>query len=88
MTIEAANDLSGTIAPLSQRFSPAVVLLRQRCAERLRGGQVSSFIVGGRDGVPVAPDGVLSSPLYRVATPAAESESEQEPRHGSGAGGR
>ena len=64
VTIEASNDLSGTIAPLSQRFSPAVMLLRQRCAERLRGGQVSSFIVGGRDGVPVTLDGVLSSPLY------------------------
>jgi len=66
INIDAITDLSGAITPLQQRFSQAAALLRQRCAERLRGGQVSSFIVGGRDGVPLEPGEVLPSPLFMV----------------------
>jgi hypothetical protein len=50
--------------PLPQRFTQAAALLRQQCAERLRGGQVSSFVIAGRDGVPADPEGGLPSPLY------------------------
>jgi subtilisin-like proprotein convertase family protein len=59
-------DLSGVVTPLSQTFTPAVALLRQRCAERLREGEISSFIVAGRDGVPLEPDGLLPDPLAQV----------------------
>ena len=61
---DAITELSGAIKPLQESFSQTAALLRQACAERLRGGQVSSFIVGGRDGVPLEPGEVLPSPLY------------------------
>jgi hypothetical protein len=57
------TEVSGVLAPLSPAFSRAAVLLRDRCAERLRQGTMSSFIVRGRDGIPVEPDGFLPSPL-------------------------
>ncbi len=69
INIDAITDLSGAITPLEKRFSEAARLLRQRCAERLRGGQISSFIVGGRDGVPLEPGELLPSPLYMMAEP-------------------
>jgi large exoprotein involved in heme utilization and adhesion len=58
-------DLSGTVAPLPQSFLQQAVLLRERCAERLRRGWTSSFIVSGRDGSPFEPGSMLSSPLSR-----------------------
>jgi subtilisin-like proprotein convertase family protein len=42
-------DLSGVVTPIPQTFTPAAALLRQRCAERLRGGEISSFILAGRE---------------------------------------
>src|SRR5262249_2005434 len=39
---------------------------QSRCAERLREGTVSRFVVGGRDGVPLEPGSLLLSPLERV----------------------
>jgi filamentous hemagglutinin family protein len=69
INIDAITDLSGAITPLQERYSEAAALLRQRCAERLRGGQVSSFIVGGRDGVPLEPGELLPSPPYMVEAP-------------------
>jgi hypothetical protein len=57
------TEVSGALAPLSPAFSRAAGLLRDRCAERLRQGTMSSFIVRGRDGIPVEPDGLLPSPL-------------------------
>jgi filamentous hemagglutinin family protein len=56
-------DLSGVVTPLPQTFTSAAVLLRQRCAERLRGGEISSLVLAGRDGVPADPEGGLPSPL-------------------------
>jgi large exoprotein involved in heme utilization and adhesion len=67
--IQALTDLSGTEAPLPQDFVQAAALLRERCAERLRGGQFSSFVLVGRDALPAAPGGVLSSPLARGEQP-------------------
>jgi hypothetical protein len=49
------TSISGTVAPLPQSFARAAELLRDRCAERLRGGSVSRFVLGGRDGVPLEP---------------------------------
>jgi filamentous hemagglutinin family protein len=56
------TELSSIVVPLPQRFAQATELLRQHCAERLRGGEVSSFILAGREQVPIEPDGVLPSP--------------------------
>jgi filamentous hemagglutinin family protein len=58
--------VSGAIASLPQEFAPAVELLRDRCAGRLREGRVSRFVLGGRDGVPLEPGSLLLSPLERV----------------------
>jgi large exoprotein involved in heme utilization and adhesion len=62
----AVNDLSGSIAPLPQGYLSTAALSEDRCAGRLREGQVSSFVVTGRDGMPLQPGGVLPSPLYEV----------------------
>ncbi len=55
--------LSGTLAPLPQAFVNVAALLPSRCAARLSGGQTSGLVLGGRDGVPYDPGGVLPSPL-------------------------
>jgi large exoprotein involved in heme utilization and adhesion len=51
------TNISGAVAPLPQAFAQAAELLQSRCAERLREGTVSRFVVGGRDGVPLEPGG-------------------------------
>ena len=56
------TSISGAVAPLPQAFAQAAELLRSRCAERLRGGTVSRFVLGGRDGVPLEPGSLLLSP--------------------------
>jgi hypothetical protein len=55
--------LSGALAPLPQAFVNVAVLLPARCAARLSGGQTSSLVVGGRDGLPLEPGSLLPSPL-------------------------
>jgi len=42
----------------------ATELLRAACAARFAGGKTSSLVVGGRDGLPLEPGGLLPSPLY------------------------
>jgi large exoprotein involved in heme utilization and adhesion len=59
----AVTNLSGTLTPLPQAFMSAAALLPARCAARFSGGQTSSLVVGGRDGLPADPSGVLASPL-------------------------
>jgi hypothetical protein len=58
------TNLSGTLAPLSEEFLQAAGLLRASCAARFQGGNVSSFVVAGRDGMPLEPGGFLPSPLF------------------------
>jgi filamentous hemagglutinin family protein len=58
------NDLSGTLAPLTGEYVSASELLQARCAARLAGGTASSFVVAGRDGLPLEPGGLLPSPLF------------------------
>jgi filamentous hemagglutinin family protein len=53
---------SGKLVPLGQKPLIATALLSQRCAA-LAGGNVSSFIVAGRDSLPAEPGGWMSSPL-------------------------
>src|SRR5262249_15944014 len=55
--------ISGSIAPLPQSFARATELLRNRCAERVREGTVSRFVLSGRDGVPQEPGGLWPSSL-------------------------
>jgi filamentous hemagglutinin family protein len=57
------TSLSGAVAPLPQAFVSAAALLPAQCAARLSGGRYSSLILGGRDGLPLDPSGVLPSPL-------------------------
>jgi filamentous hemagglutinin family protein len=57
------TSLSGTLAPLPQAVVSAAALLPARCAARLSGGRYSSLVLGGRDGLPAEPSGVLPSPL-------------------------
>ncbi len=59
------TNLSGTLAPLPEAVLQATALLREACAARAQGGQYSSLVLGGRDGLPWEPGGLLPSPLYR-----------------------
>ncbi|WP_089718399.1 two-partner secretion domain-containing protein [Candidatus Entotheonella palauensis] len=60
------TDVQGTVAPLSQPFAAASSLSDLHCAQRLRGGQISSFVVAGRAGLPVDPSGGLPSFLVEL----------------------
>jgi large exoprotein involved in heme utilization and adhesion len=66
------TNISGTLVPLPQAFARATALLSSRCAERLRAGNVSSFIMRERDGVPARPGGVLPMPLALARPEVAE----------------
>jgi hypothetical protein len=57
------TNLSGVLAPLPAAFVSAAALLPARCAVRLSEGKASSLVVGGRDGLPFDPGGLLPSPL-------------------------
>jgi large exoprotein involved in heme utilization and adhesion len=65
INIEAAfTDVSGEVAQLPEAPLQATELLRASCAARFAGGKASSLVLGGRDGVPIQPGGLLPSPLY------------------------
>jgi hypothetical protein len=57
------TSLSGAIAPLPQALVDVAALLPARCAVRLSGGTYSSLVLGGREGLPLGPAGLLPSPL-------------------------
>jgi hypothetical protein len=57
------TSLSGAVAPLPQAFVSAAALLPARCTARLSGGRNSSLVVGGPEGLPLDPGGMLPSPL-------------------------
>jgi filamentous hemagglutinin family protein len=57
-------DLSGVLAVLPANLLDASMFLRPDCGVRL-GGQISSFIVMGRGGVPFAPGGFVPSAAPR-----------------------
>jgi large exoprotein involved in heme utilization and adhesion len=63
ITINSAiSDLSGSLTPLPQGFLRKGTLLSSRCAARV-GGSNSSFVVAGREAIPMEPGGLLPSPL-------------------------
>ena len=57
------KEISGNVARLPESAAPPAALLRASCAARLTGGNVSSLVVGAREGLPPDPEGVLPSPL-------------------------
>ena len=66
--------VSESITPLPGNFLDAAALLRARCAQRASGGETSSFIAAGRDGLPPEPGGLLSSSVFDlVPAPGASS---------------
>jgi hypothetical protein len=67
VNIQALTNVSGVVAPLPQTFAQAGVVLRERCAERRRGGRTSTLVLAGRNGLPAEPGGVWPSPLARAA---------------------
>ena len=61
------SQAGGKIVPLSRSTLEATALLSQRCAA-LGDGQYSSFVVVGREALPIAPGGWLASPLMVAAS--------------------
>jgi hypothetical protein len=61
------TDVSGTVSQLPEAILQAATLLRAACATRLAGGESSSLVVSGREGVPAEPGGALPSPLVAEA---------------------
>ena len=55
-------NLIGTVGQLASKTSPPQVLLQNRCVA-LAGGEQSTFILAGRNTLPVEPGGWLSSPV-------------------------
>ncbi|MDR4498970.1 MAG: hypothetical protein MRK02_13790 [Candidatus Scalindua sp.] len=58
------TNISGNIAPLRENYSSAASLLLKPCAVRISGGERSSLVMAGRDGLPFQPGDLLPSPLY------------------------
>ena len=57
------QNISTSLAPLPKNFASAAALLAERCAARGQDAKFSTFVVAGRDGVPLEPGGLLPSPL-------------------------
>jgi large exoprotein involved in heme utilization and adhesion len=76
------TDISGTVGQLPESVLQAATLLRAACATRLAGGQSSSLVVSGREGLPAEPGGVLPSPL--VAEGPADSTGSLDEQPGGG----
>jgi subtilisin-like proprotein convertase family protein len=58
------KDVSQSVSRLPEEYLSAAELLREACIARIHGGKYSSFVVKGRDGLPIEPGGLLPSPLY------------------------
>lgn len=56
-------NVSSIVAPLSRSYVSAVQLLSEPCEARIKGGKYSSFIIKGRGGLPLQPEGILPSPV-------------------------
>jgi large exoprotein involved in heme utilization and adhesion len=58
------TNVSGLLTPLSTDYVSATALLRESCMARIRGGKYSSFVVGGRDGLPIEPGNLLPGLMH------------------------
>ncbi len=56
------SDLDGGLKPLSNEFQDAGNLLKEPCEARVKGGDYGSFIVKGRDSLPMEPGALQMSP--------------------------
>jgi filamentous hemagglutinin family protein len=65
------TDVSGTLESLPESVLQAATLLREACRVRAAEGPASSFVLGGRGGLPPGPGGVLASPLLEDAAASA-----------------
>jgi len=63
------TNVVGTFNQLPSTPLQATELLRASCAARFSGGKTSSLVLGGRDGLPLEPGGLLPSPLYSGVLP-------------------
>ncbi|MDR4505444.1 MAG: filamentous hemagglutinin N-terminal domain-containing protein [Candidatus Scalindua sp.] len=68
------TNISGNIVPLKDNFSSATSLLLQPCAVRMSGGERSSLVMAGRDGLPMQPGDLMPGPLYDEAMAAADAK--------------
>lgn len=67
------QNLSGALVPLEESFLSGNTFSNQRCAARIAEGQISTFIVTEREGLPQEPGGMLMSSLVEQdGTAAAE----------------
>ncbi len=57
------TNVTSLVSPLSKDFRSVVALLRKPCMARVHKGEYSSFMIKGRDSLPVQPGRFLSSPL-------------------------
>jgi len=57
------TNLSEIVTPLPKNYISAEALLKEPCEVRARGGKLSSFVIQGRDGLPIEPGGFMPSPL-------------------------
>ena len=57
------TNVSSIVGQLPESVLQVAMLLRAACATRLAGGQSSSLVVSGREGLPAEPGGALPSPL-------------------------
>lgn len=64
------NDIAGSLSQLPQQIVDVSALLPEQCAAR-RAGEQSSFVVRGRGGVAINPDGYL--PTFHATSAAAGS---------------
>src|SRR5262249_45276357 len=55
---------TGSVTRLPETPLQATELLRASCPARFAGGKASSLVIGGRDGLPLEPGGLLPSPVY------------------------
>src|SRR5215475_3249408 len=63
--IEATfTNVTGSVTRLPETPLQATELLRASCPARFAGGKASSLVLGGRDGLPLEPGGLLPSPVY------------------------
>ncbi len=56
---------TGVQVPLPKAVFSAADLLQNPCIARLKAGDASSFIISGRDGLPIIPGKLLPSPLFQ-----------------------
>ncbi|MDH3598199.1 MAG: filamentous hemagglutinin N-terminal domain-containing protein [Candidatus Tectomicrobia bacterium] len=87
IVIRAAVNALDSVTPLPQNFAQTTIVLSKPCAEQLRGGQVSSLVQTGRDGVPADPSGGLPSLMVGVM-PGSDGRSERRRGEDEGAPAR